>query len=69
MKYLGMIIHCLGITIAGIWFSTALFNSKWPHIYQLERNNSQSNILEKIVTIRKNNIATAIKDSKSHNKE
>ena len=47
MKYLGMTIHCIGIVIAGIWFSTIVFNDMWSNIDGFEKSNLEINIITK----------------------
>ncbi len=37
MKYLGMIIHCIGIVVCGIWFCGTLFDASWTDINNVHR--------------------------------
>ncbi len=32
MKYPGMVIHCFGVILSGIWISSIVFKSIWPDI-------------------------------------
>ena len=57
MKYLGMTIHCIGIVISGIWFSSTVFDANWPDIDSINRINISTDTIEK-TTINSRDIKT-----------
>jgi len=49
MKYLGMIIHSIGIVICGIWFCSTLFDASWPDINNVHKAKIKFDTIEETV--------------------